>query len=260
MIKQAVIDGIVERVVKAAQPQKVILFGSAARGDMDRHSDLDFLVIIRDDEDLDAVERRIYTGLRGKEVPVDVIVASTSTIARYKNSHALVYKPALREGKVMYESPNQEAPPDPDDLPPEEYPPGRYAPDGPMEWLVRAKSNLAHAKSRPPDVLFEDLCFSAQQAAEKAIKARLIALDVEFSYTHEIARLLEEVESAGDTIPDEVRAAAGLTRYALTTRYPWGPGRGPRHPAPIDRVTEEQYLAAIRAAEAVVDWVERMGF
>ena len=260
MIEQAVIDGIVERVVEIAQPQKVILFGSAARGDMRAHSDLDFLVIIRDDQDRREVERRIYTSRISKEMPVDVIVASTSTIARYKNSHALVYKPALREGKVMYESPNQEAPPDPDDLPPEEYPPGRYAPDGPMEWLVRAKSNLAYAKARPPDVLFEDLCFSAQQAAEKAIKARLIALNVEFSYTHEIARLLEEVESAGDTIPDEVRAAADLTRYALTTRYPWGPGRGPRHPELIARVTEDEYLAAIRAAEAVVDWVEHAGF
>ena len=259
MIEQAVIDGIVERVVKAAQPQKVILFGSAARGDMDRHSDLDFLVIIRDDEDLNEVEQRIYAGLRDKEVPVDVIIASTSTIARYKHSHALVYKPALREGKVMYESPNQEMPPDPDDLPPEEYPPGRYAPDDSREWLTRAKSNLAYAKSRPPDVLFEDMCYSAQQAAEKAIKARLIALDVEFSYTHEIKRLLMEVEAAGDAIPDEVRMAEGLTRYAITTRYPWGPGRGPRHPDPIARVTEDQYLAAIRAAEAVVDWVERAG-
>ena len=260
MIEQAVIDGIVERVVKAAQPQKVILFGSAARGDMDRYSDLDFLVIIRDDEDLYEVERRIYTGLRGKEVPVDVIVASTSTIARYKNSHALVYKPALREGKVMYESPNQETPPDPDDLPPEEYPPGRYASDDPREWLGHAKSKLRLAKRRHPDVFFEDLCFSAQQAAERAIKARLIALDVEFSYTHNIARLLGEVESAGEAIPDEVRAAEGLTRYSQTARYPWGEGIGPRHPGLIARVTEAQYHAAIRAADVVVDWVESVGF
>ena len=260
MIEQAVIDGIVERVVKVAQPQKVILFGSAARGDMDRHSDLDFLVIIRDDEDLNEVEDRIYTGLRGKEVPVDVIVASTSTIARYKNSHALVYKPALREGKVMYESPNQETPPDPDDLPPEVYPPGRYASDDPREWLGHAKSKLILAKRWEPGDYFEDVCFLAQQAAEKAIKARLIALDVEFSYTHNIARLLGEVESAGDAIPDEVRAAEGLTRYSQTARYPWGEGIGPRHPGLIARVTEEQYHAAIRAAEAVVDWVERVGF
>ena len=260
MVEQAVIDGIVARVVKAAQPQKVILFGSAARGDMDRHSDLDFLVIIRDDEDRDEVERRIYTGLRGKEVPVDVIVASTSTIARYKNSHALVYKPALREGKVMYESPNQDMPHDPDDLPPEEYPPGQYPDDDPREWLARAKGSLELAKMRGPRIYFEDLCFFAQQAAEKAIKARLIALDVEFPYTHEIDKLLLEVESAGDVIPDEVRAAEALTRYAVTTRYPRGRGRSGGRPEPIARVTEDEYLAAIRAAEAVVDWVERAGF
>ena len=260
MIEQAVIDGIVERVVNAAQPQKVILFGSAARGDMDRHSDLDFLVIIRDDEDLNEVEERIYTGLRGKEVPVDVIVASTSTIARYKNSHALVYKPALREGKVMYESPNQETPPDPDEMPPDEYPLGRYASDDPREWLGHAKSKLSLAKRWEPGDYFEDLCFWAQMATEKAIKARLIALDVEFSYTHNIARLLGEVESAGEAIPDEVRAAEGLTRYSQTARYPWGEGIGPRHPGLIARVTEEQYHAAISAAEAVVDWVESVGF
>ena len=257
MIEQAVIDGIVERVVKAAQPQKVILFGSAARGDMDRHSDLDFLVIIRDDEDLNEVERRIYAGLRGKEVPVDVIIASTSTIARYKNSHALVYKPALREGKVMYESPNQEIPLDPDELPPEEYPPGQYPADDPREWLARAKANLMRAKRWEPGDYYEDLCFDAQQAAEKAIKARLIALEVDFPYTHDITTLFLEAEATGDVIPAEVRVAEALTPYAITTRYPWGPGRGPRHPEPIARVTEEQYHAAIRAAEAVVDWVER---
>ena len=160
----------------------------------------------------------------------------------------------------MYESPNQETPPDPDDLPPEVYPPGRYASDDPREWLGHAKSKLILAKRWEPGDYFEDVCFWAQQAAEKAIKARLIALDVEFSYTHNIARLLGEVESAGDAIPDEVRAAEILTRYSQTARYPWGEGIGPRHPGLIARVTEEQYHAAMRAAEAVVDWVERIGF
>ena len=260
MVEQAVIDEIVERVVEIARPQKIILFGSAARGDMRAHSDLDFLVIIRDDQDRREVERRIYTSSLSKDMSVDVIVASTSTIARYKNSHALVYKPALREGKVMYESPNQETPPDPDDLPPEEYPPGQYPDDDPREWLERAIGSLELAKMRGPRIYFEDLCFFAQQAAEKAIKARLIALDVEFPYTHEIDKLLLEVESAGDVIPDEVRAAEALTRYAVTTRYPRGRGRSGGRPEPIARVTEDEYLAAIRAAEAVVDWVERTGF
>lgn len=49
-------------------------------------------------------------------------------------------------------------------------PPERYLPDDPREWLNRAKSNLAMAKSRVPEVYLEDLCFEAQQPAEKAIK------------------------------------------------------------------------------------------
>ena len=250
MVEQAVIDEIVERVVEIAQPQKIILFGSAARGDMRAHSDLDFLVIIRDDEDGRDVQRRIYTNLPSKRIPVDVIVASTSAIARYKHSHALVYKPALREGKVMYESPNQETPPDPEDLPPDEFPPGRYPPDDPREWMARAKADLRRAKRWEPDDYYEALCFDAQQAAEKAIKSRLIALDVEFPYTHDIKRLLESLETAGDAIPDEVREAEALTPYAGIMRYPnQCPSAG-----------EEDYHAAIRAAEAVVDWVEREGF
>jgi len=51
-------------------------------------------------------------------------------------------------------------------------PPKRKAPDDPLEWLNRARSNLARAKAdiRLSDVYLEDLCFDAQQAAEKAIK------------------------------------------------------------------------------------------
>ena len=56
----------------------------------------------------------------------------------------------------------------------------RFPPDDPREWLNRARSNLAKARSthRTPEIYLEDLCFDAQQAAEKAIKAILIHLDV----------------------------------------------------------------------------------
>ena len=51
-------------------------------------------------------------------------------------------------------------------------PPKRRPADDPVEWLNRARSNLARAKadSRIPDVYLEDFCFDAQQAAEKAVK------------------------------------------------------------------------------------------
>ena len=60
--------------------------------------------------------------------------------------------------------------------------PERFPPDDPREWMNRARSNLARLKSRVPGVYLEDLCFDAQQAAEKAIKAMLIACNIEFPY------------------------------------------------------------------------------
>ena len=248
MIEQAVIDGIVERVVEIAQPQKVILFGSAARGDMGPRSDID-LLIIKDGARAGDLMNLIYSHISGSGVPVDIIVASTATIERYKNSHALVYKPALREGKVMYESQSEsDARQDLLEDPPENWPPGRYPPDDPREWIGRANGNLAIANAYIPGSYLEDLCFNAQQAAEKAIKARLISLDVEFPYTHKIKELLDCLEAAGDAIPDEVRAATALTEYASVTRYPW---RGPP-------ITEQNYLAAAQTATAVVRWVETL--
>ncbi|TAK24195.1 MAG: HEPN domain-containing protein [Chloroflexota bacterium] len=47
----------------------------------------------------------------------------------------------------------------------------RFAPDEPREWLNRSRSNLMRARRVEVGIYLEDLCFDAQQAAEKAIKA-----------------------------------------------------------------------------------------
>ena len=122
--------------------------------------------------------------------------------------------------------------------------PERFAPDDPREWLNRARSNLARAKASIPEAYREDLCFDAQQAAEKAIKAVLIRRGVAFPYVHDLAHLLTLLEEAGETIPASVRTAEGLTRYAVVTRYP-----GLAEP-----VTEAHYQEAVESAEAVVHW------
>lgn len=87
--------------------------------------------------------------------------------------------------------------------------PERFPPDDPREWLNRARSNLALAKNRIPDAYLEDLCFEAQQAAEKAIKAVLIASGIEFPYVHDLARLLSLLEESGIAVPNVVRKGRG---------------------------------------------------
>lgn len=99
-----VLGEIIRRVVEVARPEKIILFGSAARGEMTRHSDVDLLVVA-DTEDRLATIDRIHGRLRGEHAAVDVIVVTPADVERYGNSHALVIKPALREGRVVYEAP-----------------------------------------------------------------------------------------------------------------------------------------------------------
>ena len=120
----------------------------------------------------------------------------------------------------------------------------RFPPDDPREWLNRAKSNLALAKNRISDAYLEDLCFQAQQAAEKAIKATLISYQIEYPYVHDLALLLSMLEESGVAIPDIVRTAGRLNRYAVATRYP-----GVASPVAL-----QEYLDSVEASEAVVEW------
>lgn len=123
----------------------------------------------------------------------------------------------------------------------------RRPPDDPHEWINHAKSNLAHAQSTNPDVWFENLCFDAQQAAEKALKAVFICRGERFPFTHDLEELLRMLERNGLKIPKYVRQAKKLSQYAFETRYP-----GMAAP-----VTQRQYRRALRIATAVLRWAER---
>ena len=126
--------------------------------------------------------------------------------------------------------------------------PADYPPDDPREWLNRARSNLAKARAGAdiPEVYLEDLCFDAQQSAEKAIKGLLIHLQRDFPYIHDLGELLDQVEKAGQDVPGRIKQVVDLTDYAVATRYPGA----------IEPVTEEEYEEALAIAEEVVRWVD----
>ena len=100
-VDQKTLDDIIRRIVEVAQPEKIILFGSAARGEMGPNSDVDLLIIKRGTDALDLIAQ-IYRHLHGVGAPVDAIVVTPEDVERFKESHALIIKPALREGKVVY--------------------------------------------------------------------------------------------------------------------------------------------------------------
>ena len=104
MMDQELLDRLVGRIVDAVAPERIILFGSAARGEMTSSSDLDLLVV-KDNCHRRKTTARIYRTLPRPRPPVDVVVAWPEDLRRHRDSHWLVIAPALREGRTIYESP-----------------------------------------------------------------------------------------------------------------------------------------------------------
>ena len=96
---------ITRRIVRTSNPEKIILFGSYARGGSGIDSDLDLLVIVPGVSHLRQESLRVRRALRGLLAPVDIIVATPEQIERLGNTPGLIYRTALREGKVLYERP-----------------------------------------------------------------------------------------------------------------------------------------------------------
>lgn len=93
---------ITRRIVTAADPVKVILFGSRARGTAHPGSDLDLLVIERDPVSTRQEAIRLRRLLRDLDVPVDIIVVGQAFAERYGDIPGSVLYPALQEGTILY--------------------------------------------------------------------------------------------------------------------------------------------------------------
>jgi len=94
---------IVRRIVEAAQPDKIILFGSAASGRMGPNSDLDLLVVKGGDYHHADVTHAIYRSLRDLDYAKDIILVRPEEVERYKDCPALVIYPALHGGRVLFQ-------------------------------------------------------------------------------------------------------------------------------------------------------------
>ena len=92
----------IRRVVEVASPERIILFGSAARGETGPDSDLDLLVVKSGVAHRRKLAQRIYRSLVGLEAPVDVLVVTPEDIEAFKDEPGTIIGPALREGRVVY--------------------------------------------------------------------------------------------------------------------------------------------------------------
>ncbi len=103
-LDQSLVDEIVRRVVEVVDPDRIVLFGSHARGEEREGSDLDLLVVMREV----ASRRQAILQIRETLVPlgiaVDVLVASGADYAKWSEAPSTTLYWAKREGEVLYEA------------------------------------------------------------------------------------------------------------------------------------------------------------
>lgn len=99
------VEEAVRRIVELARPRRLILFGSYVRGGLTPHSDLDILVVTSGEPQSPRQESvRIRRALRGIPMAMDILVVGEGTLADVAEAPGLIYREALREGRVVYES------------------------------------------------------------------------------------------------------------------------------------------------------------
>ncbi len=115
-------------------------------------------------------------------------------------------------------------------------------------WLRDAESDLALASvKKTPKIRYEHLCFHAQQAAEKAVKAVLLAYGVSPSRTHDLAFIIDSLP-VDVSLPPSLLLLPVLTKYAVQHRYPG-------QDLPVNRRDHKQALAM---ASETVAWAQAL--
>ena len=96
------LEQVVDRIVNAVHPLRIIVFGSAARGELASGSDLDLMVVVPDGSHRRHTAQQLYMQMTGILTPVDLVVVTVSDLERYSDVPGFVYREALRDGKVVY--------------------------------------------------------------------------------------------------------------------------------------------------------------
>jgi HEPN domain-containing protein/predicted nucleotidyltransferase len=210
---------IIDRLAQF-NPVTIYVFGSRGRGDGREDSDVDLLVVL-DQRDGGDVESEVRRALAGVPFAKDVVTATPELIERRGDAPGLIYRKALREGTVIYGVDERDA----------------------ERWLRYAQEDLdaaelvAERRGFAPRVA----CYHAEQAAEKAFKALLVAEGQDVILTHDL-RVLRDLLAPGSRAAALDVDLAWLSGWHIKGRYPgdWG------------EATAQDARAAIEAARAIV--------
>jgi HEPN domain-containing protein/predicted nucleotidyltransferase len=245
-----VLEHVTQTIVEHLRPRRIVLFGSRARGDAKTDSDYDIMVEM--ETDLGSTERRravndlFRRGPRG----MDILVYTPDEVRRWKDDVGMVLYDIVREGRVLYCRPDvadgETGSAVSTPAPPRVSEPRPGPPESLASWMRRAQHDfdamegMAKWDSAPWDVI----CFHAHQAAEKLLKACLIARSIQPPRTHDLCGLLDLCVHTGLDL-ERLRGACE------TLNDLWPRARYPEDGEP----TSSEAARAIAAATAVRDAV-----
>lgn len=210
-VVEPTLDQVVRKILSSGSPEKIILFGSHARGEARPDSDLDLLII----EDADPWKQAsVYrSALQGLGYDFDIKVRSPREVASWRNVPNHFLTTIVREGKVLYGR----------DLVGEEPEPTNDQADHAREWMEFGDGDLevAELTLKQGGPLWA-VAFHAQQAAEKYLKAVFAYRGAIVPPLHSLAELqgLLTAEPHQIVIEGDLQKLSG---FAVDGRYPRGP-------------------------------------
>jgi len=219
---RSLVDEIVARLISRFSPRRIYLFGSRARGDAHADSDYDFLI------EVDALPTDVVLTPQGmtwlRDFPcteVQVHVRSPGGFERKKDDPGTVDWDVVREGILLFaleDLPAIRAGAAPNMV----WEGARTPPRSLGGWLRHAERDMRVASHLTSDFSEwkETICFHAQQASEKFLKALIIAQHARPARTHDILELLHQVRLLGLDIGDLEDDARFMEPFAVTIRYP----------------------------------------
>lgn len=213
---------LIVRRLEPFSPLKIMVFGSRARGEAEGQSDVDLLVVVDAAENGRELEVEMLRALAEMPFAKDVVVATPALLERRGDAVGTIYRRALREGAVIYGMDERDA---------ETW--LRYASED-----LEAATQAAQGRGFAPRVA----CYWAQQAAEKAFKAVLVAQGTDPVVTHDLRVLRDLVSSERSVTRVDVDLGA-LSQWNIRGRYPgdWG------------EATRADAGAAVGAARSIVE-------
>jgi uncharacterized protein len=213
MKKPAVPRALLDPVVEYFRPQRVILFGSRARGESTRDSDIDLLVVVDDDTPLEKLTTRAGYEAHRLNRAADVFPIRAETFERERAIANTLAAEADADGIVVYGTPKGPCMKAPD-------PRARW--EAVDDWLAIAEMDKRGAEvllaADPPALGLA--AFHCQQAAEKLLKGFLTLVGKRGRKTHSLAQLGTAAVASFPEIAELTTAAKGWSDWAVDFRYP----------------------------------------